>query len=202
MNHALNSTGTDLNLQDVSICFTGRRPKDLYGYKKEPYIPLVNALKEHLIEFYNKGYRRFISGGAQGFDQLAFWAVNAAKREGYDMKNILYLPFRKQECKWLKTGLFSQYEYRLMVELADEVHYISDTDVATAKKYEINIALHKRNHAMVDDVSIVIGLYPGNGWDEPYASGGTAECLNYAKDHKKQIYILNPFTLDFSKYTA
>ena len=59
-----------------TICFTGHRPKDLFGYTdKTPYISIINALKPFLSVLYENGYTDYISGGAQGFDQLAFWAV-------------------------------------------------------------------------------------------------------------------------------
>ena len=65
------------------MCFTGRRPKDLFGYNHDAYIPMVEAIKRDLRGFVSNGYTEFISGGAQGFDQLAFWAVNALKREAH-----------------------------------------------------------------------------------------------------------------------
>lgn len=182
---------------EKTLCFTGRRPKDLFGYDKTKYIPLVDALVIELRKFYHQGYRNFISGGAQGFDQLAFWAVNRLKKEFPDVKNILYIPFPKQECKWLKNGLFSQSEYQLMVLMADEVKYCTpNLDIVIASKFEINIAMHKRNHDMVDDSSLIIGLYPTDLWMNENTQGGTAECLRYARDKKKIIYQINPFTLD------
>lgn len=80
-------------------CFTGRRPKDLYGYDKNLYIPMVDALKRDILMLHQKyNMSTFITGGAQGFDQLAFWAVNALKRDmGLNIRNIIYVPFKGQE---------------------------------------------------------------------------------------------------------
>ena len=79
-----------------TMSFTGRRPKDLFGYVKENYVPLVNKLTDELIQFYKEqGFDTFITGGAQGFDQLAFWAVDRMKRQGYMVKNIVYAPFKR-----------------------------------------------------------------------------------------------------------
>lgn len=182
---------------EKTLCFTGRRPKDLFGYDKSKYIPLVNALTQELEYFYKIGYRKFISGGAQGFDQLAFWAVNRLKQKYKDIKNILYIPFPKQECKWLENGLFSQSEYRLMISMADEVIYCTpNLNILIASKLDINIAMHKRNHDMVDSSSLVFGLYPTDLWQNKYTKGGTAECLRYAKDKNKVIYQMNPFNLE------
>lgn len=64
-----------------TICFTGPRPAKLYGYtKKEEYQKIVDQLKEVIRGFAKFGIKNYITGGAQGFDQLAFWAVNSLKK--------------------------------------------------------------------------------------------------------------------------
>lgn len=173
----------------MKICFTGRRPKDLFWYDSKRYIPLVEALKRDLRVLIDKGYDTFISGGAQGFDQLAFWAVNRLKTEGYNIKNIVYVPFDGQEKMWKEEGLFSQQEYRKMLSLADEVVVLREIDRTV--KYEVVNALHDRNHSMVNDVDLVFGLYPNSSWINKSTKGGTAECLRYAKSQNKKIYVLS-----------
>lgn len=155
-----------------TMSFTGRRPKDLCGYDPAYYRQFVAELTELLYLFHEKGVRRFISGGAQGFDQLAFWSVHRLKtrKSCTDVENILYLPFKGHERKWAETGCFSQKEYRQMQALADSIHVISERDSVRA--------LFDRNHAMVDDSGILLGLYPDDAWCT--AKGGTAECLRYA----------------------
>ncbi len=161
-----------LNTTSDTMAFTGHRPKDLCGYDAASYRQFVADLAEILHIFYLKGVRRFISGGAQGFDQLAFWAVHRLKAQKgcADVENILYLPFTGQERKWTKTGCFSQKEYRQMITLADNMRIISGDNGIRA--------LFDRNHAMVDDSGILLGLYPDDSWCT--ARGGTAECLRYA----------------------
>lgn len=160
-----------------TMAFTGRRPKDLCGYDAASYRQSVADLAEILYFFYNNGIHRFISGGAQGFDQLAFWAVHRLKTQKgcTDVENILYLPFKGQERRWAETGCFSQKEYRQMTALADSVHIISGNNSIRA--------LFDRNHAMVNDSGILLGLYPDSSWRT--AKGGTAECLRYAVSCKK-----------------
>ena len=175
------------------MCFTGRRPKDLYGYNHDSYIPMVEAIKDCLREHINNGYTEFISGGAQGFDQLAFWSVNALKREGYNIKNIVYIPFQGQEKAWKQAGLFSQNEYNLMLRLADEVKILRT--ICTSDKSQVIFALHQRNHDMVDNANAIFGLYPDYSWQLPTTKGGTAECLKYAQSQNKPIYQLSNETL-------
>lgn len=177
----------------MKMCFTGRRPKDLHGYNHDAYIPMVEVIKRDLRTFVAQGYTEFISGGAQGFDQLAFWAVNALKREGYQIKNIVYVPFSGQEKAWKDTGLFSQQEYNLMLRLADEVKVLRN--ICTYDKSQVVNALHQRNHDMVDSADAVFGLYPNNSWQLPETKGGTAECLKYAYSRGKRIYQLSNETL-------
>lgn len=88
-----------------TICFTGPRPAKLYGYtKKEEYQKIVDQIKEMIRGFAKFGIKNYITGGAQGFDQLAFWAVNSLKKE-YDIQNIVYIPFQGQEHLWKKAFL-------------------------------------------------------------------------------------------------
>lgn len=180
-----------------TVTFTGRRPKDLFGYyNKEPYQRIVDKLKTMIESAYNDGARNFITGGAQGFDQMAFWAVNSVKQKHPDIKNILYIPHEKQADAWSNNGLFSKSQHTLMQSIADEVRIISkDYNIDTSDNRGIIRALMKRNEAMVDKSDLIIGLYP-HDLDYHTEKGGTAACLRYAMD---QDYIgvktLDPISL-------
>lgn len=157
-----------------TLCFTGRRPKDLCGYDKIKYQIFVDDLVKLLYkEFYVKqGVRRFISGGAQGFDQMAFWAVDKMKKayKCNDIQNIVFVPFEGQEVRWSKRGLFSQAEYWMMIKNADMVVVVCDNNSIES--------LFTRNHVMCNHSAICLGLYPDDHWKT--SKGGTAECLRYA----------------------
>lgn len=182
-----------IHFKEPACCFTGRRPKDLFGYDRNQYFPLVNALKDNVRSLYHTGYRVFISGGAQGVDQLAFWAVNALKRDEHlPILNVCYLPFPGQEHRWAKTGLFSQTDYKNMLEYADQYLFVTSS-VNMDDKGAVVKALHTRNHAMVDDTDYCIGVYPNQDWR--VSKGGTAECLKYVESQHKSAYILSPITL-------
>ena len=177
-----------------TMCFTGRRPKDLLGYNRDDYLPMMEAIKECLREHIKNGYTTFISGGAQGFDQLAFWAVNALKREGHEIKNIVYVPFNGQERIWAKEGLFSQAQYKQMLSKADEIVIVTEGEVND--KASIVKALYERNHKMVADADAVFGLFPDMSWQEKSVKGGTAECLRYSMKQNKPIFQLSNTTLE------
>lgn len=168
-----------------TLCFTGRRPKNLCWYESSKYRTFVDDLMKILYEeFYVKqGIRRFISGGVQGFDQMAFWAVNKMQKvyKCEDVENVVFVPFEHQESRWAEKGLFSQAEYWMMIENADMVAIISEENTL--------YALFDRNHAMCDSSDIVLGLYADNSWRTE--KGGTAECLRYAAKQPVDTFLLN-----------
>lgn len=167
-----------------TLCFTGRRPKDLCWYETIKYRPFVDEFVKLLYnEFYvNRGIRRFISGGAQGFDQMAFWAVNKMKKTYgcENVQNVLFLPFEHQEIRWAEKGCFSQAEYWMMVNNADMTVIVSDDNSIQS--------LFMRNHAMCDHSLACLGLYPDDTWRTN--KGGTSECLRYAAEHCRDVYRL------------
>ena len=165
------------------VCFTGRRPKDLCGYERNNYITFNHQLVKFMKRLYDEGVRTFITGGAQGFDQLAFWAVDKLKTKYEGISNIVYVPYKGQESRWAKLGPFSQDDYKQMINRADDVIYLQDKPDNWSK------ALFDRNHRMVDDADLVVALYQGDDWKT--SKGGTAECMRYAHTHNKQIIQIN-----------
>ena len=134
----------------------------------------------------NAWVAHFISGGAQGFDQLAFWAVDKAKREGLAVSNDIFVPFEAQPSRWKDEGLFNKKEYSLMLRMADSVSVIKDgtpEDHKQAAEW-----LNERNRMMVDSSSIMIAL-----WDR--SKGGTGNCVAYANRQNKPVILLS-YTLD------
>ena len=107
-----------------TVAFTGHRPKDLCGYDMAAYSDFVHELAMYLTDLYPGKGLRVITGGAQGIDQLAFWAADLAKNRRIGITNIVYVPFRGQSSIWKATGPFSRNEYDHMLGAADEVHYL------------------------------------------------------------------------------
>ena len=166
-----------------TVCFTGVRPNKLCGYNKEAYADFVASLTDSLEDFYNKGVRTYISGGAQGFDQLAAWAVENLQKRHSDVKNVIYVPFKGQERLWKENGIFGQAQYRGILKRANEVKYLADELTDTK---EIVSAMHVRNHAMVDKADAVIALFPYKEIGD--TKGGTVATMKYALSKDKSIY--------------
>ncbi len=161
----------------LSLCFTGRRPKDLCGYNTSKYKEFVTDLMKVIYEeFYEKrGVRRFITGGAQGFDQMAFWAVERMKSVYglKDIQNVVFIPFEHQEIRWAQKGCFSIAEYRMMIKQADMIVVVCNNNSIQS--------MFDRNHAMCQYSNYCLGLYPDDSWNTN--KGGTAECMRYAALH-------------------
>lgn len=137
--------------------------------------------------FYKKGYDTFVTGGAQGFDQLAFRAVARVKEKYPDIKNIMFVPFHGQERQWASFGYFGQNEYRKLLQQADEVRYVVDEELTEYK--DIVKALYARNHAMVDMSDKCLAMYPDSDWMTH--KGGTCECMRYAFSKKVPLIQIN-----------
>lgn len=167
----------------MKVAFTGSRASKLAGYDANHYESFKAEMAMQLEALYQLGYNEFISGGAQGFDQLAFWCVDELKKKHPEVRNIVHIPFRGQERQWRTIGLFGQNEYKAMLNKADEVVYLQDE---LFEKREIVNALMERNHSMVNASDLVVALYANDDWKT--ASGGTAECMRYASNANKEIY--------------
>ena len=155
-----------------TVMFTGPRPKKLVGYNASNYQQFVDNMFTYICQLYDLGYRRFITGGAQGFDQLVFWAIHKAKSVHLDIQNICYIPYQGYGNRWMKTGLFSQHEFAQMLQVADNVCYIC---LERSVK-----ALFKRNEAMCNDACLCVALYPDDTWRSVEKGSGTASCMQYA----------------------
>lgn len=174
------------NFVGYTMAFTGRRPKDLCGWKEENYLQFIEELKQIVLLAYNRGIRRFITGGAQGFDQMAFWAVNWLRMTYPEVENIVYIPFIQQYTAWSKYGCFSQDEYKVMLNEATSYYVLMD--INPDNRWEIDEAYKYRNHMMVNGSDCLLGLYPDDTWT--YNKGGTSECLRYAKKVNKPTTLL------------
>jgi uncharacterized phage-like protein YoqJ len=148
-----------------TVCFTGPRPHKLAGFAKEAYQPVIDTTMQLCKKLYQVGAKQFISGGAQGFDMLAFETVNKLKSVHPDIKNVVYIPFTDYDKYFADYGLFSKNYARNLFAKADEVKYVSQSD----------------------NLDIVIALYPDGSWLTAEHSG-TANCMRYAKQKGKTIY--------------
>lgn len=160
---------TDEELKRVTVCFTGHR-----ALAQSSQNEIVSRLDVVIDRCAEKGFTRFLSGGALGFDTLAAHRVIAAKERHLDLKLILILPCRDQTKLW--KSLPDINEYRYLKEVSDEIVYIQD--------FYDGGCMKKRNRYMVDHSSLCIAYYNGR-------PGGTGYTLKYAKE--TGVALLNIF---------
>jgi uncharacterized phage-like protein YoqJ len=118
-----------------------------------------------------------LSGMALGTDQY-FASVCLKLR----IPLVACIPFEGQEMAWPEV---SQKTYRLLRKLASEEVIVSDGGYAA---YKMQI----RNEWMVDHCDKLIAVWDGS-------KGGTANCVEYAKNVGREIIFVDP-RLDGSSF--
>ncbi len=160
-----------------TCCFTGHRPDKLYGYDlgNPKYRDLFKKVENHIIYLIeSKGVNRFITGGALGFDTLAFLVVESLK-DRYEIENILAVPFKNQDVKWFQRN---RELYSSMLDLADKVIEVDKEPAYIIQGIETETyhpaKMQKRNEFMVNNSKYVIACWNGS-------RGGTGNTINYVK---------------------
>ena len=172
-----------MNHTSKTLAVTGRRPSALCGYRKEAYEQAVRDLETLFASYYEEGYRTFLTGGAQGIDQLAFWALVNLRKRRSDIRLPVYVPFSDFGRQWAKTGLFSQAEFSLLCETADNIHIL--VPERNLNKKDVISALFARNIKMVEDADTIVGFLN----EDPFeTSGGTASTMRLALRLGKQVH--------------
>ena len=153
----------------ITCCFTGHRQIPKVEY------PAVRARLTYAIrDLYEKGYRRFVAGGAIGFDTLAAEIVLALRRHYPDVSLILMLPCADQDARWSSED---KAIYQKQKGEADEV-------ILLAERY-FDGCMQKRNRYMVDHASLLIAVHDGQ-------SGGTRRTIEYAMRRGLDIVDIPP----------
>ena len=156
-----------------TMCFTGHRPGELYGYdNKESYDVLFSKIRIEIEQMVKEGYTHFISGGAQGFDQLCFWAVNSLKAKYPEIINEVYVPCAGQDESWAENGLFGRNSYKQMLAKATSAIILSKDKISPE-------LMLQRNRMMIDHSDAVMCLYADDSW-KTVKHGGTAYSMKYA----------------------
>lgn len=181
----------------MKICITGYRPNKLpvrYGYNIHgpAYQDLAKVIQDvlRIAMLLNQDTElECISGMALGIDQLYVDLVgrhlkHQLQNQAFKCSITAAVPCRGQEKKW---PVSSREEYHKLLSLCDNVHYVTNGPFTPS-------CMEDRNHWMVDNSDAVIAVWDGK-------SGGTANCIRYARQKKKMIYYINPETLQIRRET-
>lgn len=175
----------------INICaFTGHRPSKLpggYDWYNQHNILLGYAIRDEVRRLIDKSnIDTFISGGALGIDQMAFFIVEKLKLDYPYLVNIVAIPYKDQPKIWPKE---SQEKYEILLDSADATIYVDTLDNYKVDGVPVDIhhnqKLNKRNQYMVDHASHIIAVWDGS-------RGGTKNCIDYAKKKRRSISIIDP----------
>ncbi len=158
--------------RNATCFFTGHRTIVKNGMDR-----LTEDIDRAVADLIEKGYKRFVCGGAVGFDTVAACRVIVAKKKYPEIELVLVLPCRDQTMRWRSTYDISLYQR--IKGLADEVIYSSETYTSGC--------MHLRNRTMADMSSACITYYNNSG------TGGTAYTVKYATE--AGVNIINLYDL-------
>ena len=147
--------------------FTGHRRIESAHESK-----LSNLLSRAIKYAYDNGCRKFITGGAIGFDTLAAREVIKFRISHPDVSLVLALPCVNQDENW---SLAQRDSYSYTLSMADEVVYVSEEYTDTC--------MRERNRYLAEECDMLIA------YAARYASGA-GQTVRMAKELGKQVYNL------------
>ena len=152
----------------MKVCsFTGHRQI------KSTHLPKISDLVARAIEYaYFKGCRKFISGGALGFDTVAAREIIKFRMSHSDVSFVLFLPCLNQDQKWSDRQR-SLYEY--LLSEADETVYVSEEYSDSCMK--------ERNFRLASEADMLIAYVSRT-------NSGAAQTVRMARERGIEIYNL------------
>ena len=150
-----------------SCAFTGHR-----NIKPEHRAELPGLISRAIKYAYDKGCRRFIAGGALGFDTEAAREVIKFRISHPDVSLVLFLPCLDQDAGWSERQR-SLYEH--IISSADEIRFVSE-------HYDKS-CMRRRNQAMAEECDIMI-CYVG------HERSGASQTLRIATELGKECHNL------------
>lgn len=161
------------------IGVTGHRPNKLdkikYGYDltKPGWVDLRTKFKDILIK---NNCTEAISGMALGVDMNYCIAVLELRQAGHNIKLHCAVPCIDQDATWINQK--DKDLFRKILSVADIVH---EAPVPYSP-----FAMEQRNMYIVDHSDGLIAVWNGD------MSGGTHNCIEYAKKKQKNIIYITP----------
>ncbi len=165
-----------------TCAFSGSRPHRLpWGYDEDDArcAALKSMLKDSIAMLIEEGYKKFLTGMAQGVDTWAALAVLELRRDNRDVQLHCVLPCMEQDQTWKDDA---KKLYRSILAQANVTIYLNG-------KYNKNCML-ERNQYMVDHSSLLLAVYSGA------KRSGTGYTVNYAKKRGRKIIVIDPFNIE------
>lgn len=150
--------------RQMTVCFTGHR--QLAEQESDAVSVKLDLL---LPKLYQQGYRRFLCGGALGFDTLAAEAVMRLQATHSDVMLVMAIPCATQTMRWNEADTR---RYEQILYAADETHVLSPA--------YYNGCMMVRNRFMVDRSALCV-CYLNK------MKGGTMSTVAYAVQEKLSV---------------
>lgn len=167
--------------KEYSCCFTGHRPQKLpcgFDESDARCVELKRRLRSAIKLAIAHGMTMFYTGMAMGTDLWAAEIVLDLRKEPqeYGIRLVAVIPHSGQEAKYPEE---LKQRYRRIVSEADDHIILQD--------HYTDGCMQRRNRYMVDNSSMLIAVYSGDG-------GGTGYTFDYAKAQGLQIIWIDPIT--------
>ena len=160
----------------MRVAFTGHRPPKIGGYNPDTSLrqAVQGQIRAQLVRLLAKyPDLTVLVGGALGVDTDAGFIAHEL-----NIPFTLCAPCRNQDKKWFAT---SKADYAKLIGFAQSVVYVHDGDYTPS-------CMSERNKYMVDNCDGLIAIWDGS-------SGGTGNCVRYAKSVAKPVIFIDPRTL-------
>lgn len=158
--------------QEITCCFTGHRPSKLpWGYREEDLrcLDLKMDIVQALVDLYQRGYRHFLCGMAEGCDLYFAESLLLLRQVHEDVSLGAAIPFRGQAERWSAE---QRTRYHRILDACDSV-FLQQEHYAPG-------CMMARNRYMVNHSSLLLACYNGE-------AGGTCNTILYAKEKGLEI---------------
>lgn len=167
-----------------SCAFTGHRPckfpwKD--DESDQRCMALKAALSTQIAGLVNKGVTHFLSGMSEGVDIWAAISVLGLHKEIPSLKLHCILPCVEQADEWSDSV---RELYCKILEQADSHVYVN--------REQTRNCMMERNRFMIDHSSMLLAVCKNMN----ERRSGTAATIRYAQKLGREIFIIDPITLD------
>lgn len=179
----------------MTVAFTGHRPNKLGGYGDTVTAGKLRATLLHVLNRLDRHTDpsepfHFITGGALGFDTIAFDSVREFRATTERVVTLeLAIPFEQQSCKWSAESVAVWETHRESADLVTKVdllagYYVPHAELGAYHPQKMS----NRNRYMIANCSLLISCWDGS-------KGGTGNCVSDAlKLGRIKIVNINPLT--------
>lgn len=173
-------------METLSCTITGHRPtrfKWKYNERDEGCRRLKRRLRDQLVCMYERGVRRFYTGGALGVDLWAGEILLRLKEQPdfAEIELMIALPFEGYNAEWDKR---SQARIDFLIKHSQETVVVGERGQPPTACYR------KRNEYMVNRSQYLIAVFDR----EKNQRSGTLQTVNFAKKKHLRIIYIHPDT--------